>query len=74
MRGDPPVRADGLCAQCDKPRTRPRRPQKGVDPASYLRDPFCSTSCARAYYDNPLPPMLGGRNLESRQGRHERAA
>lgn len=50
MKADPPVRADGRCAQCKRPRTLPKRPQKGVDPASYERDPFCSSTCARLWH------------------------
>jgi hypothetical protein len=50
MLPDPPVRADGRCAYCGGERKLPKRPQKGVDPASYERDPFCSSTCARLFH------------------------
>lgn len=48
MKKDPPVRKDGLCATCKKPR-KEVKPQKGVDPKQYV-DPFCSSRCCRAYH------------------------
>lgn len=50
---DPPVRADGLCAQCGGPRKYavPNR-YSGNDA---VEDPFCSAGCARDWHDNPLP-------------------
>jgi len=53
-RGDPPVRADGRCAQCGKPRklTKQARRYAGYQLDA---DPFCSTHCCRAYHGTPLP-------------------
>jgi len=70
---EPPVREDGLCAHCGGPRKFPKRHQKGVDPALYERDPFCATSCARAWHGVPLTNVLGGDPSE-RRGRYERVA
>jgi len=53
MRTDPPVRDDGLCHVCLKPR-RPERSKRYGGAAAEM-DSFCSTECARAYHENPLP-------------------
>lgn len=53
MKPDPPIPKDGTCAVCRKPR-REVKPQKGVPPELYV-DAFCSTECARAYHNNPIP-------------------
>lgn len=51
IRPDPPVRRDGCCVVCKKPRKRPAT-RYGL--AEYETDPFCSTTCARAWHSNPL--------------------
>jgi len=51
--GDPPVREDGLCQQCLGPR-RTERSQRYAKGIAQL-DPWCSSDCARAFYNNPLP-------------------
>ena len=49
---DPPVRADGLCAECEGPRnTKASWKYAGV---SAELDPFCSNKCARAWWGYPL--------------------
>lgn len=52
---DPPVRADGNCFTCGKPRKpeRSRRYAKGKNSAK--NDPFCSANCCRRHYGLPLP-------------------
>lgn len=72
MIADPPVRRDGLCVQCGKPRRMPR-PQRGIDASVYALDPYCSSLCARAWHNNPLPSHGPGYIAEKR-GRHERVA
>lgn len=69
MKIDPPVRANGLCAQCGKPRKPPARKQRGVDPAVYV-DPFCSAECCRAYHNlRPRQRTQGtSRAAASREG------
>lgn len=47
-RTEPKVRRDGKCALCRKPIETIPRP--GVPPLLYV-DPFCSSKCAKAYYD-----------------------
>jgi len=49
MKPDPPVRRDGKCAECGKPRY-PGRSRKYGKGAADL-DPFCSTNCARKWHD-----------------------
>jgi len=75
MKTDPPVRADGRCALrgCGKPRKIVRSYPRGIDPAVYEREPFCSSTCCRLYYGIPLQTVLGGDPAE-RRGRHERVA
>jgi hypothetical protein len=70
---DPRVRKNGTCAQCGGERQMPRTHHSSIDPAVYALDPFCSSSCARAYHRNPVGPLNGGDPQEKR-GRHERAA
>jgi hypothetical protein len=55
---DPRRRKDGICALpgCDKP-LRKVKPQKGVPISVYENEPFCSTSCARAWHGASLPPV-----------------
>ena len=50
---DPPVRPDGNCVICRKPR-KPERSRKYAGATAQL-DPFCSNTCARAWYGNPIP-------------------
>ena len=55
---EPKVRKDGTCHVCRKPiETRPR---PGVPPLLYV-DPFCSSVCARAYYDVKVELLSAGR-------------
>lgn len=49
---DPPVRTDGGCAKCFKPR-RPERSAKYGGVAPEL-DPFCSSECCRAWHGTPI--------------------
>jgi hypothetical protein len=53
--GDPAVREDGLCFICLKPR-RPERSKKYAR-AIAERDPFCSSTCARTWHENPIPDL-----------------
>jgi len=46
---EPKVRRDGKCVVCKG--ERPFNPQRGVSPDEYLKDPFCSTVCARKHYE-----------------------
>jgi hypothetical protein len=52
---DPPIRADGRCAVCSKPRN-PERSRRYGGPAAET-DPFCSTECARGYHGTPARPI-----------------
>ena len=49
---DPPVPADGTCYVCHRPR-KPERSRRYAGPTA-LTDPFCSNTCARAYYGTTL--------------------
>ena len=52
MKKDPRIRKDGTCAVCRRPiETQPR---PGV-PAWLYVDPFCSTLCAKAYWELDEP-------------------
>ena len=53
FHGDPPVRDDGLCCVCLKPRNPERSKLYAGDIARF--DPFCSNICARRWYENPIP-------------------
>jgi hypothetical protein len=64
---DPRVRKDGLCAHCRKPREMPRTHHGSINAAVYLLDPFCSTSCARAYHGVKLTGISASRT----RGRQE---
>jgi hypothetical protein len=48
MPKDPPVRDDGRCAQCGKP----RRPERSRSYGGYAAeaDAFCSTDCCRVWH------------------------
>ncbi len=50
---DPEIPQDGTCARCGKPRQPERSRQYGRATAEL--DPFCSSECARAWYDVSLP-------------------
>ncbi len=50
---EPPVREDGRCVVCLKPR-RPERSAKYAQGCAAL-DAFCSTECAREFHHNPIP-------------------
>lgn len=50
---EPAVRQDGRCVVCDK--LIDTTPRPGVPPLLYV-DPFCSSLCAKAYYDVPIAP------------------
>ena len=63
VKVDPPVRADGCCATCGKPRNPERSERYGREFA--LRDPFCSSLCAMRWHGVPTPREL----LEERQER-----
>jgi len=51
---DPPVRKDGCCAQCGGERKHAVWNKYGKDQA--ILDPFCSSTCCRAYFEVSLPP------------------
>jgi hypothetical protein len=53
IRPDPPLRPDGRCAVCHKPR-RPERSRRYGGAVAEL-DPFCSVTCARQYHGTMLP-------------------
>jgi hypothetical protein len=72
VKADPRVRRSGNCAQCGKPRKIPK-PQHGVDPSVYERDPFCASDCARAWHGNPRATAIPT-NTSEKRGRWERAA
>lgn len=48
VKADPPLRADGRCAVCGKPRKTDRSQRYARGEAE--RDPFCSTQCCKAYH------------------------
>lgn len=60
-RRDPPIRKDGKCYVCKKPRkpkvgVKTGMPSKHGDPtylAARKLDPFCSTECCRAFHNQP---------------------
>lgn len=52
FEGDPPVREDGCCYVCLKERHPERSKRYAGDIAKY--DPFCSSTCAREYFGNPI--------------------
>lgn len=58
LEPDPPVRTDGLCIVCLKPRHPERSKKYGGDVAEL--DPFRKTECARSYFGCPLPPVEHG--------------
>jgi hypothetical protein len=47
----PAVRRDGKCRVCRGTRVIPSTRQKGVPREVYETDPFCSTVCAKAYFE-----------------------
>lgn len=58
LKVEPKVRKDGLCVVCKGERKFGR--QKGIAEETYLRDPFCSSDCARTYYGNERVVGLPG--------------
>jgi hypothetical protein len=64
MTIDPPVREDGRCYVCLKPRgVIPKTLVKrtAADLAKQLaNDPFCSSTCARRYHGTTLPQLPSG--------------
>jgi hypothetical protein len=52
FEGDPPVREDGTCFVCLKPR-RPERSRRYAGDIAVF-DPFCSNTCAREWHENPI--------------------
>lgn len=59
-RRDPKVRADGMCAQC-------RKPRRSDVSAQVLLDPFCTSVCCRVWHECALPES------EHAKGRRENA-
>jgi hypothetical protein len=57
VRADPPIRRDGRCSVCAKPRKKPAT-SYGRD--EYARDPFCSTKCARKWHGTTLADIAPG--------------
>lgn len=60
---DPRRRPDSLCAlsTCRKPLKPPSVKQRGVDPAVYASEPFCSSKCCREWYGTGVELPLQGR-------------
>jgi hypothetical protein len=52
-RADPPVRPDGTCARCGKPRHVNAQVRKYAG-HQIDTDPFCSTACCRAHHGTTL--------------------
>jgi len=46
--------------------------QRGINPAVYVLDPFCSQTCCREWYGIPL--LYLGNNPAEKRGKHERVA
>lgn len=61
MEADPPIPADGGCAQCGGTRELPKRGR--YHNAAADADPFCSTECCRAWHgvESPSPEYRGRR-------------
>ena len=51
---DPPLRRDGKCAHCKQPRPHARPNKYSGDTAT--KDPFCSSSCCRAWHQITYGP------------------
>lgn len=49
VKDDPPVRADGRCAECGKARVIPKTTYASRE--QYESDPFCSSKCCRRYHN-----------------------
>ena len=69
MAADPPVRDDGCCIVCEKPRTITKQVRRyaGVQIDS---DPFCSSRCCREWHGTALP----GVHHEGRERAGQQAA
>jgi hypothetical protein len=63
---EPKVRKDGTCVVCRRPIETVPRP--GVPPLLYV-DPFCSSACAKAYFDVTMSaePMGRPRKYEQKK-------
>jgi hypothetical protein len=71
MTADPPVRTDGRCVVCDKPRSPWRSKRYGKLEAE--RDPFCSSTCCRVWHGVSLratPSTSGPTSPKPRIIRH----
>lgn len=78
MIADPPVRADGSCVVCRKPRLT--RLPKVITQRSKTElldhlagDPFCRTECARKWHRTELPEDATVRGQRLRRERLEAA-
>ena len=54
MQADPPLRADGKCANCKK--TRRHAVWNRYSDVQAILDPFCSTECCRSWHSRPHRP------------------
>jgi hypothetical protein len=52
VKSDPKIRKDGLCYVCRQPIVT--QPRKGL-PEWMYEDPFCSTVCAKSYWELSEP-------------------
>jgi hypothetical protein len=55
VRKEPKVRKDGKCVVCRKERRMPKTHHSSISMAVYELDPFCSSTCCRAWYGAPVP-------------------
>jgi hypothetical protein len=64
-KADPKVRADGKCARVGCGKTIKISRRKDVPYEEYLKEPFCSTDCAREFHGvvRPMPKTKTGRPL-----------
>ena len=60
----PPIREDGLCVQCEGER---KMPASRLHRASARLDPFCSATCARAFYGVSLPTDVHAPGVRHRE-------
>lgn len=64
MRAEPKAPRDGSCVVCGKQRDIKAR--AALDPKLYV-DPFCSTTCARAYFGTEDKKIVHGWERKQRQ-------
>jgi hypothetical protein len=64
---DPPLRVDGKCVECRKPR-HPERSQKYAKAAAQA-DVFCSTACCRAWHEREQQRASEPRPITPREWR-----